>query len=146
MPDRGGGRGRRRAWWRRSATTRARRCACSPCWARDSALADHLVNHPAHWHELTDPGLGSTRPAAWAVREALRAAVAGKPDAEAVDALRVEYRRLLLRLAARDLTHHLGVDDAAAGACRTWRPARWRPPSTWPGPGSARTPTAPGSP
>ena len=36
------------------------------------------------------------------------------PDAEAVDALRVEYRRLLLRLAARDLAHHLGVDDAAA--------------------------------
>ena len=26
----------------------------------------------------------------------------------------MEYRRLLLRLAARDLTHHLGVDDAAA--------------------------------
>ncbi len=36
------------------------------------------------------------------------------PDAEALDALRVEYRRVLLRLAARDLTHHLGVDDAAA--------------------------------
>ena len=36
------------------------------------------------------------------------------PDDEAVDALRVEYRRLLLRLASRDLTHHLGVDDAAA--------------------------------
>ena len=31
-----------------------------------------------------------------------------------MDALRVEYRRLLLRLASRDLTHHLGVDDAAA--------------------------------
>ncbi|MCW2815835.1 MAG: bifunctional [glutamine synthetase] adenylyltransferase/[glutamine synthetase]-adenylyl-L-tyrosine [Nocardioides sp.] len=34
--------------------------------------------------------------------------------AEAVDALRVEYRRVLLRLAARDLAHDLGVDDAAA--------------------------------
>ena len=42
------------------------------------------------------------------------APVATLPDAEAVDALRVEYRRLLLRLAARDLAHHLGVDDAAA--------------------------------
>ena len=31
-----------------------------------------------------------------------------------MDALRVEYRRVLLRLASRDLTHHLGVDDAAA--------------------------------
>ena len=40
--------------------------------------------------------------------------VAGLPDAEAVDALRVEYRRILLRLAARDLAHHVGVDDAAA--------------------------------
>ena len=28
--------------------------------------------------------------------------------------LRVEYRRVLLRLASRDLAHHLGVDDAAA--------------------------------
>ena len=26
----------------------------------------------------------------------------------------MEYRRLLLRLASRDLAHHLGVDDAAA--------------------------------
>ncbi|MGN6160134.1 MAG: bifunctional [glutamine synthetase] adenylyltransferase/[glutamine synthetase]-adenylyl-L-tyrosine phosphorylase, partial [Marmoricola sp.] len=33
---------------------------------------------------------------------------------EAVDALRVEYPRLLLRLAARDQTHHHRVDDAAA--------------------------------
>ena len=40
--------------------------------------------------------------------------VATLPDAAAVDALRVEYRRVLLRLAARDLAHHLGVDDAAA--------------------------------
>jgi glutamate-ammonia-ligase adenylyltransferase len=77
------------------------------------ALADHLCRHPKHWRELTDPTLGSTRPAAYAVRESLMHAVAGKPDAEAVDALRVEYRRLLLRLAARDLTHDLGVDDVA---------------------------------
>ncbi|KRB73259.1 glutamine-synthetase adenylyltransferase [Nocardioides sp. Root190] len=89
-----------------------------------AALADHLRAHPAHWHELTDPDLGSTRPAAWAIRAALLAAVgadataaapvATSPDGEAVDALRVEYRRLLLRLAARDLTHDLGVDDVAA--------------------------------
>ena len=78
------------------------------------ALADHLCRHPEHWRELTDPTLGSTRPAAYAVREELLGAVAGKPDSAAADALRVEYRRLLLRLASRDLTHHLGVDDAAA--------------------------------
>jgi glutamate-ammonia-ligase adenylyltransferase len=88
------------------------------------ALSDHLVRHAEHWHELTDPVLGSTRPAAWAVRAGLleavgadpgdAAPVATLPDAVAVDALRVEYRRVLLRLAARDLSHDLGVDDAAA--------------------------------
>src|SRR3546814_18981069 len=36
------------------------------------------------------------------------------PDSEAVDALRVEYRRILLRLASRDLAHGVGVDDVAA--------------------------------
>ncbi|CAN5347736.1 bifunctional [glutamine synthetase] adenylyltransferase/[glutamine synthetase]-adenylyl-L-tyrosine phosphorylase [soil metagenome] len=78
------------------------------------ALAEHLVRHPEHWHELTDPTLGSTRPAAYAVRDALVQAVTGLPDDEALDALRVEYRRLLLRLASRDLAHDLGIDDAAA--------------------------------
>src|SRR4051812_48171019 len=88
------------------------------------ALGDHLARHPEHWHELTDPALGSTRPAAWALRaDLLRAVgadpsdaepVATLPDPEALDALRVEYRRLLLRLAARDLAHHLAVDDTAA--------------------------------
>ena len=63
------------------------------------ALGAHLCRHPEHWRELTDPTLGSTRPAAYAVRESLLQAVADKPDGEAVDALRVEYRRLLLRLA-----------------------------------------------
>ncbi|MFC5730572.1 MULTISPECIES: bifunctional [glutamine synthetase] adenylyltransferase/[glutamine synthetase]-adenylyl-L-tyrosine phosphorylase [Nocardioides] len=89
-----------------------------------AALADHLCTHPEQWRELTDPALGCTRPAAWAMRASLLEAVGADPavdvpisttpEAEAVDALRVEYRRLLLRLAARDLTHHLGVDDVAA--------------------------------
>jgi glutamate-ammonia-ligase adenylyltransferase len=88
------------------------------------ALAHHLSRHPRHWRELTDPTLGSTRPAAYAVRAGLLEAVgadpsadvpvAAVPDAAAVDALRVEYRRVLLRLAARDLAHDLGVDDTAA--------------------------------
>jgi len=88
------------------------------------ALGDHLCLHPEHWRELTDPTMGSTRPAAYAVREGLLrvvgadphdpAPVATRPDHEAVDALRVEYRRVLLRLASRDLTHHLGLSDAAA--------------------------------
>ncbi|WP_322938470.1 bifunctional [glutamine synthetase] adenylyltransferase/[glutamine synthetase]-adenylyl-L-tyrosine phosphorylase [Nocardioides bizhenqiangii] len=89
-----------------------------------AALADHLVGHPDHWRMLTDPTLGTTRPAAWALRAALLEAVgadpgdpapvATLPEAEAVDALRVTYRRLLLPLAARDLAHDLGVDDIAA--------------------------------
>ena len=89
-----------------------------------AALTHHLARHPEHWRELTDPTLGSTRAAAYAVREAMLTAVgadphdaepvAGLPDAEAVDALRVEYRRILLRLAARDLAHHVSIDDAAA--------------------------------
>ena len=89
-----------------------------------AALGDHLRRHPDHWHELCEPTLGSTRPAAYALRESLLRSVGADPDdpepvatlppGEAQDALRVEYRRLLLCLAARDLTHHLGVDDAAA--------------------------------
>jgi glutamate-ammonia-ligase adenylyltransferase len=88
------------------------------------ALGEHLRRHPDHWHELTDPTLGSTRPPAYAIREGLLRAVGADPAevlpvswlpyAEALDALRVEYRRVLLRLASRDLAHHLGVDDAAA--------------------------------
>ena len=50
----------------------------------------------------------------WAPTRAAEAPTATLDDAAALDALRVEYRRLLLRLAARDLAHHLGVDDAAA--------------------------------
>ena len=89
-----------------------------------TALADHLVRHPEQWKELADPTLGSTRAAAYAVRAELLRAVGADPsdaapiatlaDTEAVDALRVEYRRILLRLAARDLAHDEGVDDVAA--------------------------------
>ncbi|HXH77499.1 bifunctional [glutamine synthetase] adenylyltransferase/[glutamine synthetase]-adenylyl-L-tyrosine phosphorylase [Nocardioides sp.] len=96
---------------------------CSVLGASE-ALSSHLAKHPAQWRELTDPTLGTTRPAAFAVRAALLDCVgadplsdqpvATVPDAEAVDALRVNYRRLLLRLAARDLAHHLALDDAAA--------------------------------
>ncbi len=89
-----------------------------------AALGDHLERHPEHWRELTDPALGSTRPAAYAVRADLLHCVgadpqasqptATRPDADCLDALRVEYRRLLLRLAARDLAHDMAVADVAA--------------------------------
>jgi glutamate-ammonia-ligase adenylyltransferase len=88
------------------------------------ALTDHLCRHPEQWHELADPFLGSTRPAAYSLRDALLRAVGADPahdvptatlrHAEAGDALRVEYRRLLTRLAARDLAHHVGVVDVSA--------------------------------
>jgi [glutamine synthetase] adenylyltransferase / [glutamine synthetase]-adenylyl-L-tyrosine phosphorylase len=89
-----------------------------------AALTEHLLRRPEHWRELTDPLLGSTRPTAQAMRSALLTAVgasagddvpvAALPVDAAMDALRVEYRRLLLRLASRDLAHHLGLDDVAA--------------------------------
>jgi [glutamine synthetase] adenylyltransferase / [glutamine synthetase]-adenylyl-L-tyrosine phosphorylase len=89
-----------------------------------SALGHHLLRHPDHWRDLTDPHLGSTRPTAQVMRTTLLEAVGADPadrepvstreDAAAVDALRVSYRRLLLRLAARDLSHDVGVDDVAA--------------------------------
>ncbi|WP_051707291.1 bifunctional [glutamine synthetase] adenylyltransferase/[glutamine synthetase]-adenylyl-L-tyrosine phosphorylase [Nocardioides aequoreus] len=89
-----------------------------------TALADHLRRHPGHWRELCDPTIGSTRPTRAAMRRWLMEAVgadpaeaapvAGVDPAEACDALRVEYRRQLLRLAARDLAHALGIDDVAA--------------------------------
>jgi glutamate-ammonia-ligase adenylyltransferase len=89
-----------------------------------SALAQHLVRNPEQWHDLTDPVLGTTRAPAFAMRADLlravgadpadEAPVAGLEDSDAVDALRVEYRRLLLHLAARDLAHGVGVDDVAA--------------------------------
>ncbi|HET7388149.1 MAG TPA: bifunctional [glutamine synthetase] adenylyltransferase/[glutamine synthetase]-adenylyl-L-tyrosine phosphorylase [Nocardioidaceae bacterium] len=88
------------------------------------ALGDHLLRHPEQWRDLRDPSLATTRSAAFAVRaDLLRAVgadpaasqpVAELPDEQAVDALRVEYRRLLVRLAARDLVHGVGVDDVAA--------------------------------
>ncbi|MDH2416071.1 bifunctional [glutamine synthetase] adenylyltransferase/[glutamine synthetase]-adenylyl-L-tyrosine phosphorylase [Nocardioides sp. CER19] len=88
------------------------------------ALGQHLVRHPGHWRELTDPLLGSTRAPAYAMREDLLRAVGAEPHdprpvatlehRAALDALRVEYRRILLRLAARDLAHGLTVEDTAA--------------------------------
>ncbi|MGA9746545.1 MAG: bifunctional [glutamine synthetase] adenylyltransferase/[glutamine synthetase]-adenylyl-L-tyrosine phosphorylase [Nocardioides sp.] len=89
-----------------------------------SALGDHLLRHPEHWRDLTDPTLGSTRAASFHLRARMLEAVgadpsdpaptATLPDAQAVDALRVSYRRFLIRLASRDLSHGVGVDDIAA--------------------------------
>ncbi len=89
-----------------------------------SALGEHLVRHPEQWRDLTDPLLGCTRPAAFLLRARMLEAVGAEPgdeaprsvgpDAACVDALRVEYRRLLVLLVSRDLSHGVGVDDVAA--------------------------------
>ena len=89
-----------------------------------NALADHLARRPADCDILNDPELGVTRPTAEAMRVAMLASVGGdvsssSPSATvegpvALDAMRVEYRRLLLRVAARDLTTSPDVSDIAA--------------------------------
>jgi len=71
-----------------------------------AALGDHFARHPDDWHELADPDLDRVRPTAAAIAGVLGAA-------SGADGLRRTYRRLLLRLAARDLTGVLRVDDAA---------------------------------
>ena len=86
-----------------------------------SALGDHLVRHPDHWRVLSGPD-AVRRLGADEHRAALLRAVGADPDAaspratadEPLIALRVAYRRALLHLAARDLTHVLSVEDVAA--------------------------------
>jgi glutamate-ammonia-ligase adenylyltransferase len=79
-----------------------------------SALGDHLATHPVDWKELAEPGVDDSRPSWLGLRSTLTAAVAGKSGPIAEAALRSTYRRLLLRLAARDLTGKAEVDDVAA--------------------------------
>ncbi|MGZ0146978.1 bifunctional [glutamine synthetase] adenylyltransferase/[glutamine synthetase]-adenylyl-L-tyrosine phosphorylase [Kribbella sp. WER1] len=75
------------------------------------ALGRHLGLHPRHWYDLADPALAGARPTMDDVAARLATAI----DADSpIDALRVEYRRLLLRLAARDLAEGLLVDEVAA--------------------------------
>ncbi len=71
------------------------------------ALGDHLARHAEDWRELADPTLDVVRPTAAGIAETLK-------EAHDRDELRRIYRRLLLRLAARDLSLGLRVDDAAA--------------------------------
>ena len=130
-----------------------RASGCSRVLGASEALGDHLVRHPDHWTRAhrPHPGLDPAR----GVRRArgLLAAVGADPHAaepvasrarpDGRDALRVAYRRVLLGLAARDLAHDLGVDDAAAeladlatatldAALAIARPAPGRTPPRWP--------------
>ena len=96
------------------------------------ALADHLCRHPEHWRELTDPTLGSTRPAAYAVREDLLRAVGADPHDADADRDPARRARPSTRCGSSTAgscsawppatsTHHLGVDDAAAELVRPRR-------------------------
>lgn len=87
------------------------------------ALADHLARRPADCGLLDDDDLAISRPSAHALRMVLLGSVGASDEPaplatlhgpDALDALRVEYRRLLLRVAARDLTTAPDVSDIAA--------------------------------
>ncbi|HVQ88707.1 MAG TPA: bifunctional [glutamine synthetase] adenylyltransferase/[glutamine synthetase]-adenylyl-L-tyrosine phosphorylase, partial [Actinomycetes bacterium] len=87
-----------------------------------SGLGDHLVRHPTDYRILASDGSAPTRPTAAALRASMLVAVGADPAADmpvaasqdALVALRVDYRRHLLHLAARDLTEGAAVDDVAA--------------------------------
>jgi glutamate-ammonia-ligase adenylyltransferase len=90
------------------------------------ALSDHLARHPADWQALAGPDAVS-RPAPGELRAELLASVGAEagdlePESDparlsgqdAATSLRVAYRRGLLRLAARDLTGLVTVDQTTA--------------------------------
>jgi [glutamine synthetase] adenylyltransferase / [glutamine synthetase]-adenylyl-L-tyrosine phosphorylase len=91
-----------------------------------TALADHLARHPGDWRELSGPQAVS-EPTAGELRARLLISVGADPaDPEPssdparlsghdpATSLRVAYRRCLLRLAARDLTGVVTLDQVAA--------------------------------
>ena len=85
------------------------------------ALGDHLFRHPGHWKVLAGPD-AVRRPGAEELRVSLLSAVGADPEDAAPRALhpdapaelRVAYRKALLHLAGRDLTHVVTVEEVAA--------------------------------
>lgn len=85
------------------------------------ALGDHLIRHPSHVEVLSTSEAIDERPSDSVVRNSLLRAVGADPAAaqpvaaahttDILDALRIEYRRHLVALAARDL---VGGDDGPA--------------------------------
>ncbi|MGH3389866.1 MAG: bifunctional [glutamine synthetase] adenylyltransferase/[glutamine synthetase]-adenylyl-L-tyrosine phosphorylase, partial [Actinomadura sp.] len=88
-----------------------------------SALGDHLARHPEHWADLAGEQ-ALRRPDPGTLRTELLQAVGADPELDrprahdgepdTLVALRVEYRRHLLRLAGRDLTGICTLDEVAA--------------------------------
>jgi len=93
------------------------------------ALGDHLVTTPADWRVLLDDELVASRPSRYGLETEMLAAVGvplgGEPvtgtsgaraavtGQAAVSAMRLAYRRCLLRLAARDLSGSVAVEEVA---------------------------------
>jgi len=86
-----------------------------------TALGEHLARHPEHWRDLLDPPRPATADALRA--DLLRSVGAdpASPDPTAaengrpvMEALRIAYRRHLIRLAARDLADGEPVQAVAA--------------------------------
>ena len=113
-----------------------------------SALGDHLLRHPEHWHDLTDPALGSTRPAAFAVRARACCAAVGADPLAAVAGRARRRRRLRRRAAGRPTagcccgsppatSRTASASTTSPPSCPTWPPAPWTPRSPSRGPGSA---------
>ncbi|MEP6760562.1 MAG: bifunctional [glutamine synthetase] adenylyltransferase/[glutamine synthetase]-adenylyl-L-tyrosine phosphorylase, partial [Sporichthyaceae bacterium] len=83
------------------------------------ALAEHLLRHPEDWRAAADARLQPPSVLRGRLLEAVHAEAgdlprAGLPVPAAMDALRVAYRRVLIDIAARDLTGVVRVDDVAA--------------------------------
>src|SRR6476660_8512842 len=66
-----------------------------------TALVDELVRHPEHW---VDAARAERRPGEQVRSELVRAVTEERGDRTAPDALRIAYRRGLLRIAAHDVT------------------------------------------
>src|SRR6478609_2832162 len=66
-----------------------------------TALVDHLVRHPEHW---LDAARATRHPGERVREELVRAVTTGRGDLRPYDALRIAYRRGLLRIAALDVT------------------------------------------
>jgi glutamate-ammonia-ligase adenylyltransferase len=77
------------------------------------ALADHLRRYPGDWRLLTSQATAN-RPAADELDAELLAAIEPSAARTPADALRLAYRRRLLRLAARDLTGAATLDEVTA--------------------------------
>ncbi|HYJ76384.1 MAG TPA: bifunctional [glutamine synthetase] adenylyltransferase/[glutamine synthetase]-adenylyl-L-tyrosine phosphorylase [Kineosporiaceae bacterium] len=88
-----------------------------------AALGDHLARHPSHWTAVDegrpdDPdGVRAGLLAAVGADPGAPEPVAGLPVPQALDALRIGYRRLLLGIAGRDLV----ADDPATAEPGTSR-------------------------